>query len=50
MIWSPTPAAHRRLAMAAADDVAFGHLSGLGARNAIYFVAQYRPCELAVYA
>ena len=50
MIWSPTPAAHRRLALAAADDVAFGHLSGLGTRNEDYFVAQYRPYALAVYA
>jgi hypothetical protein len=40
----------RRIALAAADDVAFGHLSGLGARNAVFFVAQYRPSELAVYA
>jgi hypothetical protein len=38
------------LAFCAPSDVAFGLLSGLGNRNFQYFVAQYTPCTLAVYA
>jgi hypothetical protein len=49
MTWSPTPAALRLLAKSV-TTVAFGHLSGLGARDEDYFVAQYRPCALDVYA
>jgi hypothetical protein len=50
MIWSPTPAVRRRLAFIGDGSVAFGHQSGLGTRNEVYFVAQYRPCARAVYA
>jgi hypothetical protein len=50
MIWSPTPAVLRRLATSATPVLPSANLSSLGTRNEVYFVAQYRPCALAVYA
>jgi hypothetical protein len=50
MIWSPTPAAPAALAVRMPLGVAFGSLSSLGTRDSHYFVAQYTPCMLAVYA
>jgi hypothetical protein len=50
MTWSPTPAVRRRLAISATPVLPSASLSSLGTRNENYFVAQYRPCALAVYA
>ena len=44
------PAVLRRLAISATPVLPSANLSSLGTRDEVYFVAQYRPCALAVYA
>jgi hypothetical protein len=50
MIWSPTPAVRRPLAISVTPVLPSANQSSLGTRNEVYFVAQYRPYALAVYA